>query len=453
MYRIIASLYPNNELRIVKSQSPAERTPAPCNESGEVPCEFLTPPDFELWSKFKKNSPPLSLGPNSKTQRSSAGYGNLPVKPSSFGLNAKRTLIRSGAALETVAPPEECLFITGTLPGSTEAAYRSIAAYSGYIVNSLKAWIALRVPQKLDFYCWEYQKRGALHLHYCCHIPNGSDRDYFVREFKRWWIDVLHRIGERSHTDMFRKNAAKTWLSDTSKVRAEAEICKKSPARYLAKYLSKSAAPARGPARAFTPARWWGTSRPLKSLLNSLTSVVHIAEGGYHAIRSMWEKVKHEWATCEGVTHSFVHKFGMGETLLVYPHDPNEAEALCYQMEVLSTIRQKLSTSGSLIPSQVLKMLRNRLVVWLRESLTNLSESHQGLRLCLENYLNMMLRITPSTSTEPLAILLYWAAEASDIRSLCQFTPVWTPEGRSLLNETLDTLEAMIETVARDGWS
>jgi hypothetical protein len=151
MYRIIASLYPNNELRIVKSQSPAERTPAPCDEAGEVPCEFLAPPDFDLWSEFKKNSPPLSLGPNSKTQRVSAGYGNLPVKPSSFGLNAKRVLIRSGAAMETKAPPEECLFITGTLPGSTESAYRAIAAYSGYIVNSLKAWVAILVQQNLYF--------------------------------------------------------------------------------------------------------------------------------------------------------------------------------------------------------------------------------------------------------------------------------------------------------------
>lgn len=120
---------------------------------GEVDCEFLAPSDFELWSEFKKTPAPLSLGSNSKPERRSAGYGSLPQKPTTFGLNAKRQLIRSGAALESVATPEECVFLTGTLPGSTAAAYESIAAYSGYIVNNLKSWIAKYVSAKLDFYC------------------------------------------------------------------------------------------------------------------------------------------------------------------------------------------------------------------------------------------------------------------------------------------------------------
>lgn len=451
MHRILAQIFPNNEIRITQSQSKPVRRVSESDHNGEVEAEFLAPPDFELWSEFKKASAPLSLVSNSKPERHSAGYGSLPVRPTTFGLNAKRQLIRSGAALESVALPEECVFLTGTLPGSTPAAFEAIAAYSGYIVNNLKAWIAKYVPSKLDFYCWEYQKRGALHLHYCVYIPSGPDRDHIVGGFRDWWINTLHSIGERASTDLFRKNSSKTWLSDTSKVRAVAEICRKSPARYLAKYLSKSAAPSRGSARSFTPARWWGTSRPLKSLLNSLTSVVDVAEGGYHAIRSVWEKVKREWSTTEGVTHSYKHKFGMGETLICYPSTDEEKKFLCLNLEALSTIQMVKSMSRTLTPSKDLRLIRNRLIVWLEGSLTNLSPSFQGLRSSLETYLSTMRTITPSKSEEPLKVLLFWAAQTSDIRSLCQFTPVWK-DGKKVLQDALDTLDLCLEIVARDGW-
>lgn len=423
-----------------------------CDRMGEVDCEFLAPSDFELWSEFKKNSAPLSLGSNSKPERSSAGYGSLPQKPTTFGLNAKRQLIRSGAALESVAIPEECVFLTGTLPGSTPAAYESIAAYSGYIVNNLKSWIAKYVSAKLDFYCWEYQKRGALHLHYCVHIPAGADRDRIVGGFRGWWINTLHSVGERASVDMFRKNSSKTWLSDTSKVRAVAEICRKSPARYLAKYLSKSAAPTRGPARAFTPSRWWGTSRPLKTLLNSLTSVVEICEGGYHAIRSSWEKVKHLCDSSNGVTYSYTHKFGMGETKVCYPATKADREDLWSLMEASSTIQAAQSTSDIRSPQKVLKTLRNQCLDWSREWSTNLSDSHQGLKASLNSYSNMMMTIIPSQSPEPLHQLLMWAARTSDIRSLCRYTPCLNRESSRLLQKTLDELEWAIEEVAEKGW-
>lgn len=452
MHKIIAQIFPNNEIRITKSQSKPVRLVSECDEMGEVPCEFLAPCDHEVWEEAKKNSAPLSLVSNSKPERHSAGYGSLPLKPTTFGLNAKRQLIRSGAALETVANPEECIFLTGTLPGSTPAAFEAIAAYSGYIVNNLKAWVAKYVTAKLDFYCWEYQKRGALHLHYCVHVASRTDRDYIVGGFRDWWINTLHSVGERSSADLFRKNNSKTWLSDLSKVRAVAEVCRKSPARYLAKYLSKSASPSRGASRSFTPSRWWGTSRPLKTLLTSLTSVVEIAEGGYHAIRSKWELVKREWSTSEGVSHSYRHKFGMGETLICYPSTPKDKESLCSNLEALSTIQQAKSMSQICIPSKDLRLIRDRLIIWLEASLTSLSPSFQGLRSSLENYLSMMRTITPSKSPEPLKVLLFWAARTSDIRSLCQYTPVWK-EGRIVLQAALDALDRNIAIVARDGWS
>lgn len=452
MHKITATRYPNNEIRVNRIQSPSVRSLAECDENGEIEAVFLSELEEIVLTSAESSPPPLSLGSNSKTQRSSAGYGDLPNKPTMFGLNAKRSLVRSGAALETEAPHDECLFLTGTLPGSTYDAFEAIARYSGYIVNNLKAWIANYVTGKLDFYCWEYQKRGALHLHYCVHIPDRADRDRILDKFREWWITCLSNVGERSNTDLFRKDSGWSWLSDISKVRAVAEVCRKSPARYLAKYLSKSSTPSRGTARAFTPSRWWGVSRPLKALLDSLTSVIDIAEAGYHAICRQWEKVKHVCDSSDGSTFTYAHKFGMGETKVCYPATPAENEELWLQMEALSTIQAQQSTLDTRSPQKVLRTLRDQCLVWSREWSTSLSDSHQGLKLSLNSYSNLMMTIIPSQSPEPLHQLLVWAARTSDIRSLCQFTPCLNRESSRLLQKTLDELEWAIEEVAKNGW-
>jgi hypothetical protein len=455
MYKIVARQFPNDETRITMSSVPGGRDPfkvAPTAAKTPLVNPAPDPADDGLICSEEESPAPLSLVSNSKTQRSSAGYGLLPTKPTRFGLNAKRKLLRAGGALEKVAPPEETLFLTGTLPGSTEDSFRSIAAYSGYIVNSLKAWIANYAPQKLDFYVWEYQKRGALHLHYAVHIPCGIARDHIIKSFHGWWVSSLHRIGENAKVDMFRKNAGKTWLGDESKVRAVAEVCRKSVARYLAKYLSKSATPTRGPARAFSPSRWWGVSRPLKALTDSMTSVVEIATAGYHAIRGIWEKVKTSCDTSEGVTYSYRHNVGAGETIVGYHSDKSEREHLWTELSAMTIQTRGVSQSHSQPPSQALLVLRNAQATWLRESLTSLPPTWLGLRASLEANLNWILKITPSSSAEPLPIILAWAAKLSDIRYLCQFTPAMTRSQENQIQTWLDVLERSIEDIALNGW-
>jgi hypothetical protein len=453
MYRIIAHQYPNNEIRITKSHLPPVKRDRASDRGGEIDCELLAPIDHEVWQSFLENSPPLSLGPNSKPERSHAGYGSLPPRPRRFGLNAKRQLIRAGAAMEKSVAIDECLFLTGTLPGSTESAFRAIAEWSGYLVNNLKAWIAKYQNEKLDFYCWEYQKRGALHLHYCVHIASPTDRDYILRNFHGWWVETLHRIGEKSVCDLFRKNSEKTWANDPARVRAVAEVCRKSPGRYLAKYLSKSAAPKRGASRAFSPSSWWGTSRPLKALVESMTSVVEVIQGGFHAVCRKWEDVKALWSTTEGVTHEYQHKFGMGQTLLSYPVNQEETAALWMELKTVSTIQRGLSKSDMRNPLPRLKTLRNMVLDTLSRSLSTLSDSFQGLRTYLTRTLSLIQKITPSRSTEPLKNLLCLAAVSSDMRSVCAFSPVDTREWRILIQEWLDCLESSIEFVCENGWT
>lgn len=455
MYRIVAQQFPNNETRITFSSIPGGRDPflRDPEEDHDSLSDLSAIADLESPSGDEKMVPaPLSLVPNSKTERSGAGYGSLPLKPTRFGLNAKRSLIRAGGALEKVAPAEETLFLTGTLPGSTEDSFRTIAEYSSYIVNALKSWVSHYVPQKLDFYCWEYQKRGALHLHYAVHVPDGIARTYIVEHFHGWWVQVLHRIGDMATVDMFRKDSARTWLTDTSKVRAVAEVCRKSVARYLAKYLSKSSEPTKGSARSFTPARWWGVSRPLKALTDSMTSVCEVVEAGYHAVRGVWEKVKHVCDSSESVSYSYRHKVGEGSTVVLYTKEQSERENLWLELVSMRTRAMEPLTGQSRFPSVELRILRNKQVTWLRESLTSLSPSFQGLSKALDTHLNWILKITPSTSPEPLSILMAWAANLAHIRSMCHFTPVMTRAKEREIQEWLDLIEWAIEDVAENGW-
>lgn len=452
MYRIVAYSFPNNEIRIQRSQLPAPKKRSPSDENGQVECELLAPADHAVWKSLEKN-PPLSLGSNSKPERHSAGYGELPQKPTTFGLNAKRSLIRSGAAMDDDCPPAECLFLTGTLPGSTDSAFCAIAAYSGYIVNGLKAWIAKYVSAKLDFYCWEYQKRGALHLHYCVHVPDESVRNFILASFREWWIECLHRVGRNSNSDLFRRDTNYSHLSDLSKVRAVAEVCRKSPSRYLAKYLSKSVTPSKGSGRFFTPSRWSGTSRPLKALLATKSFVCEIIEGGYQSIRKKWESVKHVYATSESVIYEYKHKFGMGETVICYPTSQIESIELWNQIQAQSTMNQIHSISQSQTPSQILKIEKMRMINWCMQSSGILTPSFQGLDTSLAIYLSMTTAIIPSQSPAPLNTLLHWSAQISDMKSLLRFSPLDSRETQRLFQSTLDILEQQIEIVARDGWS
>jgi hypothetical protein len=260
-------------------------------------------------------------------------------------------------------------------------------------------------------------------------------------------------VGNLAGVDMFRKNSGKTWLDDLSKVRATAEICRKSVARYLAKYLSKSASPSRGNARFFTPSRWWGTSRPLKSLTASLTTTTEIVTAGVQAVRRKWEEVYNACASSDSVTYCYRHNVGIGQTSVSYPNTEEEYEWLNLVLGSFSRMPNVNSTQSLKPPSLGLKALKVAQVRWLEQSLEELPETQVGLRNALLTHLSWMQALTPSTSLEPLSVVLHWAAVLSDIVSICQFTSLWNQSNQRLLDEWASCLELYIEYVAEHGWS
>lgn len=453
MYAILAQFFPNNETRLTFSSLPQRKY----IDSGEVesyPIGWQATTDSAVENLENKIPTSLSLVLNSKTQRSTAGYGDLPLKPTQFGSNARRQIMRAGGAMErSVNDPGECLFLTGTLPSSTEDSFRALAQWSGYVVNALKAWIANHISAKLDFYCWEYQKRGALHLHYCVHAQDAEARTHIQQGFKDWWIAILHRIGEKTSTDMFRKNSKYTHLSDPSKVRATAEVCRKSPARYLAKYLSKSARKLKGRARFFVPSRWWGTSRPLKAILKNLTKTIEVGQGSYFACIKKMQKLKTAFEACEGKYYPFNHKYGMGETLLIYPTNQTDNDNLFDQVSAMTMLNRLKQPAQNYKPSAVLKPHRTRLLEWSHYWMNALPERETGMIQSLKSFNEFLMNAIPSQSPEPLMIIHQWSNRLYNLSNVIGYSACGrNRDDRLLIDTVLDDLEVAIKHISYNGW-
>lgn len=482
MNRITLETYPNNEVRVTLSSLPSRTkliSPIDTDRGFLGMPEDFWDPSIKL-DEFGEEiispsellegiSRPLSLDLNSKTSRSdnenalrssnnealrsSTGYGSLPPNPTAFGLNAKRLMIRSGAAMEqSVNAPSECLFLTGTLPGSEDMAFYAIAAWSGHIVNRLKSWISNHVPAKLDFYCWEYQRRGALHLHYCIHVPDGKAREFIQAGFHAWWVGILRDVGDRENVDLFRKNKDYSHSSDTSKVRAKAEICRKSPARYLAKYLSKSVKVLRGRARFFTPSRWWGTSRPLKNILTSLSTKTELIIGSYSNCTKKMQEIKETIECAEGQVYKYKHQYGMGETILCYPSDRSEFDSLVSELQSLSrwsAMNAKMQVNN--VSSQ-LKTYKISLLRWSSFYASRFSESKPFWAQSFESFNSALTLMAPTKAEDPLAVIYQWSNLLFNMSELFKNTECLRELSDVILfDSTTETLELTIKHLCLNG--
>jgi len=191
-------------------------------------------------------------------------------------------------------------FITLTLPGGTELAKRTLAGWSGYLQNRLMQVIR-DCEKKNDITlhwlkCWEFQKRGALHLH----LVLGADPSvsYSVIEdcaiqLRGLWYKLLLDFGDETvdrpllHyggmtgrlplVDMFeRANSnnfkVKSWRSHPDKWQDKIVKVDKSVGRYLSKYQGKSKDfDNKKQVKLYYPSRWYGCSRALSQETKRLT--------------------------------------------------------------------------------------------------------------------------------------------------------------------------------------
>ena len=278
MYFVKGSEYPNGELRAVVYTLPS--VPFSYDETHETYLENgETILSRELFQAEEEECSLLDIGSKLETPQEKAdvlqkpGWGILP-KARRFSRYAKRVLMRAGGVFRRDGlSPKNCLFLTGTIPGSTEAAFETVARYSAFLVHGLKAWINKHIPSKFDFYVWEHQKRGALHLHYCVYTPDAVARKFVCENFPKQWINLLKRVSVKAGEDIFDTGRGYSWLPREAEKHQYAQTVEKDVSAYLAKYCSKNAGAKRDgeSTKFYSPSRWYGVSRPLLKKLRELS--------------------------------------------------------------------------------------------------------------------------------------------------------------------------------------
>lgn len=191
-----------------------------------------------------------------------AGKGGLGNKSrmSPFSKKSVRAVL---AAMELENGIENCIFPTLTLPSVDIAAYEGLARYSAYVCNRLSVIIERYFrpdlfPNMSRCFIWEYQDRGALHLHIA--ISSLCMDAISLKDFERFlrlkWIEILEDVSRLYVCNCFVNGSGREWnlwelLDDyvngdgvvcnkIPKALCKVEFVRKSLVSYLAGYLSKS---------------------------------------------------------------------------------------------------------------------------------------------------------------------------------------------------------------------
>lgn len=209
-----------------------------------------------------------------------------------------RTLVREAGAVLDNGPLSHLVFLTGTLPGSTEAAMSALAAWSGWVVQTLSQWIRDTAPEAQYLGVWEYQKRGALHVHVCIRVGSPVQATRLRCRWKARWLKILDAVEVRTGVDVYERQDGGSWRDSKWVVQADAQTVEKSVARYLSKYLSKGAGKLRRRCPE-PPSRWWFCSRSLRVRVADMRQVVTVPDLSLAAVLDVFEKassVAAEWA-------------------------------------------------------------------------------------------------------------------------------------------------------------
>lgn len=205
-----------------------------------------------------------------KKSQDSQRYPRMRLnKPKSFTRYSGQKVRECGAAMAIAANGEHdrCREVTLTLPANTSEAFASLAAYSGYAINRLVQPVRdIWGKSALWFFVWEYQKRGALHLHFALFHQDKSECEKMANRMIEQWHNVLVSIGELANTCMFsRKNKRSCTIRKNHQYHTDA--MKKEVSRYFAKYAGKQESKNNWYCQKYPVSRFWGCSYSLKDII------------------------------------------------------------------------------------------------------------------------------------------------------------------------------------------
>ncbi len=321
-YNLKIAEYPNNEIRATLYRVTNRRSCADSCDAipDEVGGDLGSKPDSE---RDSGSVPPLDISAE-LSRKSLPGYGGVP-KATKFGLNARRIISRCAGVFDRDEIPNcQCLFLTGTIPGSTKEAFDAVAKWSSWLVKSVKTWISnCGVTDNYSLYCWEFQSRGALHIHYLVLVKDPIIRQLVMWKWAMKWGQLIDAVGKKEGVDMWRKSDGSTWAGRKSVLQAPAQFVRHSVGSYLSDYLSKNS-PEPGKnivGECMNPVRWWGASRPLLQRMRELSSEFIIEGIGFSRHRYMWERVCRGFKGAAAGYHEYCDKLGFARIAVAFCED------------------------------------------------------------------------------------------------------------------------------------
>lgn len=326
MRRILIQSYPNREIRVttVRQQVSQRET----NETHRRVKEILNREDPPYLS-FAQNSPTPTEHQSQllSGKKNKPGYGGLP-RFQKFSRYGRNQILRAGGALQKKVGKEKCLFLTLTHPGSTKVSMEVLASYSGMAVKMFQSWLSNHIPSKMSIYTWEWQKRGALHLHFVLACEDREKGEWIRSQLKAEWIRILDKICIESGKDLYAKNMGFSWANNKEVVKVDAQWCEHDVAGYLSKYVSKATQNNKILShKHFCPSRWYGVSRPLLQALREMTFSISLDSMRDHESWSGYEdclSVLQQWSI---KCYEYSHKVGDGKTIVAYVND-NERDSI-----------------------------------------------------------------------------------------------------------------------------
>lgn len=218
-------------------------------------------------------------------------------RPKSFTSSAGQKLRECGAAIDQItAQPRFTHEVTLTLPANHSLAFAALASQSGYIINRLFQPIRRKYGSLcLWFFVWEYQKRGALHLHIAVYHPDECEGLWICTQLIEHWHKLLIDISERCDTDMFLSKH-----SDRATLRQfhqhHCQPMKRSLGAYFSKYAGKKESKQAWYCQKYPVSRFWGCCQPLKEIIKTLSFTLEINMENSDFIQEVVDKVLESFA-------------------------------------------------------------------------------------------------------------------------------------------------------------
>lgn len=203
------------------------------------------------------------------------GYGGVPLERE-FSFYAKKQICRVGGVFADSSCGRS-VFLTGTLPGSTDAALDAISRYSSWTIHELLTriprLIGIKASELRWVWVWEYQSRGALHWHCVLEAPSFDLASLLIERFGSLWCSVIDGLSAISGVDCAARRDGKSWAGRHDRWKTDAQRVEGEPYKYLVKYLCKTSSFVKVN-KVFPPCRWYGASRRALSDLRAKTIVL-----------------------------------------------------------------------------------------------------------------------------------------------------------------------------------